>query len=218
VGDVGPTVAGAGPTTAERRRIYAASSQGDRLWQGEILSDLPQTRLSLESLPATKTNVGESGDKQPIKVEYEEHPLIVVLSQDCDLEKDYKRRQSGGRPFLLNVLLCDVHEAEALRQKLSTEESTGSKEWRVIKENGTPRFQFLSKVLLDQDASGLGLPSLAVDFRSYFTVRTDELYERLKLKLSIKRCKLQTPYAEHLGHRFHHFQSSIPLTVEHPTA
>jgi hypothetical protein len=213
VGDLGPTVPGTSAAD-ERRRIYTASSQDERLWQGEILSELSQAKLALESLSATSSNQPASETAPAVRVEYEEHPLVVVLSQDCDVEQDYKRRNTGS-PFLWNIWLADVFEAESLHVKLHAEENTSSNEWRKIKENHTPRFQFLNAVSADQDALGIGLPALAVDFRLYFSIRTDELYERLRLKLTKKRCRLQTPYAEHLAHRFHSYQSRIPLAKEH---
>jgi len=214
VGDLGPTVPGTSAAD-ERRRIYTASSQNGRLWQGEILSDLPQARLALQSLPATSSSEAPSETAPAVKIEYDEHPLVIVLSQDCDVEQDYKKRNSAGRPFLWNVLLADVFEAEVLHEKLHTEENTNSSEWRKIKENHTPRFQFLNVVSADQDALGTGLPALAVDFRLCFSIRTDELYERLRLALTKKRCRLQTPYVEHLAQRFHSYQSRVPLAKEH---
>jgi hypothetical protein len=214
VGDLGPTVPGTSAAD-ERRRIYTASSQNERLWQGEILSELPQVKLALKSLSATGLSQNSNETAPVIQVEYDEHPLVVVLSQDCDVEQDFKRRNSAGRPFLWNIFLADVFEAESLHARLQAEEKTNSSEWRKIKENHTPRFQFLGSVSNDQDALGAGLPALAVDFRLCFSIRTDELYERLRLALTKKRCRLQTPYAEHLAHRFHSYQSRVPLAKEH---
>src|SRR5208282_2925064 len=213
VADLGPTVPGTSAAD-ERRRIYTASSPSGRLWQGEVLSELSQAKLALQCLPATAPN--QTNQTAPVvKVEYDELPLVIVLGQDCDLEQDYKRRNAVAAPFLWNILLADVFEAEALHAKLHAEENTNSSEWRKIKENHTPRFQFLNQVSADQDALGIGLPALAVDFRLYFSIRTDELYERLRLALTKKRCRLQTPYAEHLAHRFHSYQSRVPLAREH---
>jgi hypothetical protein len=213
-GDFGPTVPGTSAEN-ERRRIYTASSQSERLRQGEVLSELLQARLALGSLSATGSDQALSETTPVVRVEYDEHPLVVVLGQDCDLEQDYSRRSAGGRPLLLNVLLADVFDAGALQGRLRTEENSGSSDWRRIKGNHVPRFQFLHSVAIDQDSGGTGLPDLAVDFRLYFSMRTDELYERLKLGLTKKRCRLQTPYAEHLAHRFYTYQSRVPLAREH---
>lgn len=213
MGDLKPTVPGTS-TEDDRRRIYIACSKDERLWQGEVLEDVPQTKVAPDFLSATSPEIAQSGTNPSIQIEFEEHPLVIVLSQDCDLEQDYKKR--NAQKFLLhNVLLADVFQAKILQEKLHAEEGTGSNEWRKIKENHTPRFQFLNSVPSDQDASGEGLPALAIDFRRYFTIRTDELYERLKLLLTSTRCRLQTPYAEHLVHRFHSYHSRVPLPKEH---
>jgi hypothetical protein len=214
VGDLGPTVPGTS-TADERRRIDTASSQDGRLWQGEILSEISQTKLALGSLSATRLGPKPTEEMPEVLVEYDEHPLVIVLSQDCDVEQDYRKRQTTGRPFLWNILLADVFEAERLHEKLHAEENTNSSEWRKIRENHTPRFQFLNRIAPDQDALAAGLPALAVDFRLCFSIRTDELYERLRLGLTRRRCRLQTPYAEHLAQRFHSYQSRIPLAKEH---
>lgn len=217
MGDTGPTVPGTSAAD-DRRRIYTASSQDERLWQGEILSDLPQVKIGLRSLIVASSNIAtEPSSVAPIQVEYDEHPLVIVLSQDCDVEQDYKRRNAARTPFLSNILLADIFEAEYLHEKLHAEESTNSSEWRKIKENHTPRFQFLNSVSAETDALGSGLPALAVDFRLCFSIRTDELYERLRLALTKKRCRLQTPYVEHLAQRFHSYQSRVPLAKEHST-
>jgi hypothetical protein len=185
------------------------------LWRGEILSELPQAKLALESLPATSLNQAPGETVPAVQVEYDEHPLIVVQSQDCDLDQDYKKRKIGGIPFLHIILLADAFDAGVLQELLLAEENSGSKDWRKIKENHAPRFQFLHSVPVDQDASGAVLPDLAVGFRHHFSIRTDELYERLRLGLRRRRCRQQTPYAEHLTHRFHSYQLCIPLPKEH---
>jgi hypothetical protein len=219
VGEIQPRVLGR-TAADERRRIYTASNELDRIWQGEILAELPQAKLSLQSLSTLAgrpDHVASGLDPvaPPVQVEYHDHPLVIVLSQDCDLEQDFKKRNPGGISLLHNILLADVFEAAALQQKLSAEENTNSSDWRKIKGNNTPRFQFLNSVLSGEDTSSTGLPALAVDFRRYFSVRTDELYERLRLGQTKKRCRLQTPYAEHLAHRFYSYQARIPLPKEH---
>lgn len=215
MGDLGPTATDIGDAL-DRRRFYAASILSDRLWQGEILSDLLQPKLSLDSLEAASRPLSEAGSRPQLRIDHDEHPLIIILSQDCDLEKDFRGRPEN-RPFLFNALLCDVYPAEDLHQSLKKDEQTGSKEWRTIRENGTPRFQFLCTVPPDLDASGVGFPDLAIDFRLYFTMRTDELYERLRLGLTTKRCRLQTPYVEHLAQRYYSYQSRVALPMDHPT-
>ena len=41
-----------------------------------------------------------------------------------------------------------------------------------------------------------------------------ELYERLKLEIE-RRCRLKSPYLEHLTMRFHHFHMRVGLPEDH---
>jgi len=188
-------------------RVYIRSSEGDRLRQGEILEALPQVRLALGS-------VGDGGAVESPEVETDPHPLGVVLSQDCDLEQDYDARKTSAG-ILPNILLCDVFNAAQLKAKLKERDRLGSKEWRMVRQNNNPRFQFLRSVTVEEDLRSQGMPALAVDFRLYFTIRTDELYRRLEQRVTLRRCWLSTPYAEHLCDRFCHYLARIALPVDH---
>ena len=86
-----------GPSSSGECVIYLPSEPASRLWQGEILQDLPQVRLA----------IGSIGVQEGIEVETDPHPLAIVLSQDCDLSQDFKVRAAGGA-VLSDVLLCDV--------------------------------------------------------------------------------------------------------------
>jgi hypothetical protein len=60
-----------------------------------------------------------------------------------------------------------------------------------------------------------GLPELAIDFKRYFTVPTDEVYRRIELGEARRRCLLISPYLEHLSSRYAYFLSRIALPVDH---
>ncbi len=199
--------AAAEPTTGvtvapAKQPFYVKSIAGDRLWQGEILENLPQARLTLASV-----------ENEELVVETDSHLFVVVLSQDCDLESDFKENASGGA-VLPNVLFCDVFEAEQLRSKVKDEQNLGSRDWRLIKENKNERFQFLHAVKPEEDSKAGGLPELAIDFRLYFTVRTDEVYRRMGHSTG-RRCRLSTPYVEHLADRFSYYLARVALPEDH---
>ena len=187
--------------------VYTRSSESDRLRQGEILEALPQVKLALGS-------VGVGGAVENPEVETDPHPLVIVLSQDCDLEQDFDARKSNSST-LPNILLCDVFDAAQLQTKLREQDALGSKEWRMVRQNNNPRFQFLRSVTVEEDLRSQGMPALAVDFRLYFTIRTDELYQRLERRVTLRRCWLSTPYAEHLCDRFCHYLARIALPIDH---
>jgi hypothetical protein len=137
------------------------------------------------------------------------------MSQDCDLDQDYTRRAERRPGTLPNVMLCDAYRAEVLRALIRERDQLGSQDWRRrIAQNQNERFHYLQRTEPSQDLQREGLAALALDFKVYFTLPTDELYARLSRGIR-RRCRLNTPYAEHLAHRFFKFQSRIALPQDH---
>lgn len=137
---------------AEAPAIYAPSGSGG-LCQGEILSELVQTQLEIESV----------GTTEGIRLAKKRHPFAIVLSQDCDLDLDFKAR-AGQVPedkLLPNVLFCEVVTALELKGSGGMNSSI----WGRVQRNKDERYQFLQKVNPDQDGAGLGVPEMAIDFK-----------------------------------------------------
>src|SRR4051795_3893948 len=86
-------VAGAGT-------VYEPSSPDSALRQGEILSDVVQTLVVIETL----------GRDRELQVDFKQHPLVIVLSQDCDLDQDYQSRLPNTTKdrTIPNILFCEV--------------------------------------------------------------------------------------------------------------
>ena len=102
-----------------------------------------------------------------------------------------------------------------MRAKINEEDQLGRREWKkLIAPNQNERFQYLQRVEANQDLQGTGLPALAIDFRLYFTIPTDEVYLRLNLEVR-RRTRLNSPYIEHLTQRFFKFQARVALPVDH---
>jgi hypothetical protein len=182
---------------------YARSLNGERLWQGEILSNLIQARVSLDSV----------GSPDPPKVDEMTHPFAVVLTQDCDLLTDYNlrfRRATTGSE-IPNILFCEVTTAESLRARLNP----GSQNWKRIIQNKDERYQCLEGVPIDQDAAGHGADPLGIDFKRYFTIPTDEVYKRLELGQVDRRSRLISPYLEQFATRFFYYQYRVALPENH---
>ncbi len=179
-------------------RIYGPSTGGTLLC-GEILSAVIQRRQSLRSLRETEP-----------ELERITHPFSIVVSQDCDLKQDFEARQAAKPATLLNVLLCQVATAEELRAIASA----GSDIWKRIRQNKDERFQFLQAVPASLDSDNKGLPDLGIDFRRYFSIPTDELYEQFSLGAK-RRCRLISPYKEHLMSRFAYFMLRVALPLDH---
>ena len=181
--------------------IYEASDSAAALWGCEILSDVVQRRQSLRTLRDSEPELETIG-----------HPYCMVISQDCDLEQDFQNRQNQGTVVsaLPNVLLCEVSSSVELKGAVPS----GKDIWKRIIQNKDERYQFLRAVPATQDAAGQGLPDLGIDFRRYFTVPADELYEQFTLGAQ-RRCRLVSPYKEHFMSRFGHFMARVGLPSDH---
>jgi len=191
----------------ESPAVYGPSEAEGRLWQGEILENLIQLQVNIETI--------ELNEEGAVEVRPVNHELVLVLSQDCDLEQDYKRRQAALLGTLPNILFCEVYRAEDLRARVQAQDQLGRQDWkRRIAQNQNDRFQYLQRVEANQDLRHLGLPALAIDFKIYFTVPSDELYFRLRHGI-LRRSRLNSPYIEHLAYRFYKFQSRIALPRDH---
>lgn len=186
--------------------IYSPSQPDTPLRQGEIVSSLPQIVLSTESF--------YSRQEEKLKVNWRTHPWAIVLTQDCDLEWDYRERK-GDSPnpnkLLLSVLFCEVHTSQELFSRPNIE---NPKTLGRVKINKDERFQLLQRITPEEDAEAEGLPELGIDFKRYFTVPTDELYSRFEQDTK-RRCFLNPPYSQHLISRFFYFQSRIGLPEDH---
>jgi hypothetical protein len=187
---------------SDRLQKFAPVANEERLHQGEIVCGLVQARQSL-------TTVGTAGD---LSLDEIEHPFAIVMTQDCDLEQDARIRQGGsGASQLINVLFCETVTAAALKGKVPQ----GTEMWKRIIHNNDMRYQCLEAAPIEQDTAGKGLPALGCDFKKYFTVSVDEVYKRIAMGQIQRRCRLVTPYAEHLLSRFCNFQSRVPLPQNH---
>jgi hypothetical protein len=144
-----------------------------------------------------------------------EHPFAVVLSQDCDLEQDWKVRQEmspdsqeASPRELPSILFAEVHTAADLRGRLN------GGLWQRIRQNKDERFHFLEEVPAGAEAMANGLPELGIDFKRYFSIPTREVYKRMEGPAQ-RRCRLQSPYLEHLSTRFCYYQFRVALPLDH---
>lgn len=180
---------------------YVPSDVDGRLNLGEIISGLVQTFLTLDSL-----------DTDAPSLDTQTHPFAILLSQDCDLEQHYARLSDpgSGDPGLPNMLFCEAIDVDVLRSRLHG----GSKRWEKVKSNKDERYHCLEGVKAELDSAGDGIGSLGIDFKRCFTIRSDEVYQRLSATAS-RRTRLIGLYAQHLSRRFYYFHSRVGLPQEH---
>jgi hypothetical protein len=193
---------------AQGQGIYSISEAEGPLRQGEILSNLEQYNLVVSSI-----------DDPTPQVAPKKHPWVIVLSQDCDLDQDFKQRFQKASypdkdfPLIPNILFCEVSEASKIRW--SAGGGITSKIWTSIKQNNNIRYEFLEKIPTDKDYMGNGIPELVIDFKSFFTLPTEEVYTFLEKKKVKRHSGLNSPYLEHLTSRFFFYQSRVGLEPGH---
>ncbi len=177
------------------------------LRQCEILTDVRRGQLVAASLGSAELTF------ETVSVEY-----AITLTQDCDLEQDHAVRfvkpTPGSDKLLPAVLLAVVRTATDIFNAIA---EGNKRQWdRLnIEKNKNERFHFLQKVEKADDRLGEGLPELAIDFKRYFTLPTDELYRRIDLNETQRRCVLVSPYLEHLSSRFAYYLSRVALPSDH---
>ena len=187
---------------AQGQGIYSISEAEGPLRQGEILSNLEQYNLVVSSI-----------DDPTPQVAPKKHPWVIVLSQDCDLDQDFKQRFQKASypikhfPLIPNILFCEVSEASKIRSSPGGE--INAKIWTSIKQNNNIRYEFLEKIPPDKDFMGIEIPELVIDFKSFFTLPTEEVYAFLEKEKVKRHSGLNSPYLEHLTSRFFFYQSRV---------
>jgi len=145
-----------------------------------------------------------------------EFPLVVVLTQDCDLAQDYTFRwsqQAAGKSedkFLLSVLVAPLYNLEHVytgehlvdlgmkMEPISRNKTPG----KILRNNQNPRYHFL-----DFGPDVPVVPSV-VDFKHYFSVSLEYLRE---VKRDRFVCQLSPLFREDISQRFASFLSRIGL-------
>lgn len=142
-------------------------------------------------------------------------PLVVVLTQDCDLEQDYKFR--WGRKLLksqdkllISVLVAPLYNADHVYLGEHLSELTMKMEpinrtrtpGEFLRKNERPRYHYLSF------PSSLRLVDSVVDFKHYFSVNAQYLR---KISRGNFVCRLAELDREDLSQRFAAYLSRIGL-------
>ncbi|MDP2918128.1 MAG: hypothetical protein Q8N68_01355 [bacterium] len=165
-----------------------------RLYQGDIFKDLKFVTGDPE----------KATEKDIISLTY-----AVVLSQDCDLESDFKCRKTNENQdkFLLSLLISPAFILESFAKG----EHLGG--WRMnafnnrqvdsIKNNDSfKRYHYL------KGEPSFSVPELVIDFKHFFSLPRDFLYKEKKNKYV---ASLNEIFREELSQRFSNYLSRIGL-------
>jgi hypothetical protein len=173
-----------------------------RVCQGDIVRDVEMVEYVVE----------KEGNLEVSKIIF---PLVVVLTQDCDLEQEHRVRwRKNGKmtqdKWLISVLVAPLYNIEHVYQgdHLScigmTMESINDKRspGQNLRNNERPRYHFLSfppeQPIVDS----------VVDFKHYFSVNGNYLRNLRKTNFV---CRLAPLYREDLSHRFASYLARIGL-------
>lgn len=150
----------------------------------------------------------EEGNIEVTKINF---PLIIVLTQDCDLEQEFTSRQEqkpSQDKSLISILVAPLYNAEHVKEgshlkslKIAME-NMGSKKFKYIESKQRVRYHYLS---FPDDISIV--PSV-IDFKHYFSVNLNYLEDQKRDNFV---CSVSALYREDISHRFAHFLSRVGL-------
>lgn len=169
------------------------------LRQGEIINNLLEFKLQIPE--------GNSIDdvRGGAKIDQILHPYVIVVSQDCDLEWDYKARSGevSDDKLLTHILFCALFTQDEVRSrsKLSTEP------WRRTRQNQDERYHYLIEAPV-HDAEN-SLPELIADFKSTFSLPNEFVAWLVSTGQITRKGSLSSPYLEDFMHRLYSFLGRV---------
>lgn len=168
----------------------------ERVCQGSIFRDF-KVDISILS---------EDGSRRRGEFTY---PYAIVLSQDCDLEIDFKFPSDNDKS-LKSVLVCPAFPAERVKEGTHLSDlgivlpKKDDDIWKQIKRNMHLRYHYLDG---DQEKQ---IQDLILDFKRYHTVEREILYYELTKTGSCKGI-INELYREALSQRFSYYLSRVAL-------
>ena len=192
----------------EERIIYQTSNQTLSLRQGEILTGVVQYTPSVNDL-------SQSQQTQELFFNAITHPYVIIVTQDCDLDWDYKYRNSQDISLsksLNSVILCEIDTAQKIRHST---DNMNRKEWDLVESQRHERFYFFEKIPARYEREKEGLPELTADFKRVFGMDSNTLYRQIELGMVKRRTVLSSPYLEHFSRRYYCFHGRVALPSQY---
>lgn len=190
----------------EERAIYQASHKGSSLRQGEILTGVVQYKPVISEV---------LHEEQELSFDAVLHPYAIVVTQDCDLDWDYRARQTANSQpskLLNSVILCEIATAREIRD---TADDMNSAAWKLVVSHRHERYYFLEKTPPGCEVEQKGLPELTADFKKVFGIDAATLYRQIELGMVKRRAILASPYLEHFSRRYHSFHGRVALPFQY---
>jgi hypothetical protein len=171
-----------------------------RVCQGDIIRDVSYIDTLTES----------GGILEVSRLEF---PLVIVLTQDCELEQEHQMHvQNAGNQdkWLVSVLVAPLYNAEHVyrgehlselnlaMQQISRRRTPG----QFLRNNEIPRYHYL------EFAPDVPIVASVIDFKHYFSVNAESLRARKKSSFV---CMVSPLFREAISHRFASYLSRIGL-------
>jgi hypothetical protein len=180
---------------------YYRKHNAGRAVQGDILKDIMFIEWDVTGT-----------DEKDITFIKNDLPYIVILSQDCDLDHDYKNRIDQNTEkqdaYLQSILVCPAYlmaefkEGNHLKKLKMQMERKGGDNWKKIQKNIDPRYHYLPGKTQFQ------IPDLILDFKHYYTIPVNFVY---KVYPTHYVASLEELFRESLCQRFSFYLSRIGL-------
>lgn len=178
--------------------VNVQSSRRARICQGDVFREVECIEYVVE----------RRGIVEVSKIVF---PVVLVLTQDCDLEQDFGNRSKETRSnTLLSVLVAPLYNAEHVFQGQHLSD-LGIKSEQINKRKSPGEF------LIKNDRSryhyldfpaGVPIAPAVVDFKHYFSVHVSYL-ERIRPKNFV--CRLSELFREDVCQRFSAYLGRIGL-------
>lgn len=178
--------------------VKVETKRRTRISQGDIFRDIECIEYAIE----------KNGVIEVSKIIF---PLIIVLTQDCDLEQDSNNREKATQNSkLLSVLVAPLYNAEHVfngehltdlgltLEPIPKKGSTGT----TFKQNERPRYHYLNF------PEKIPLVASVADFKHYFSVHITYLESIRKTNFV---CRLSDLFREDVSHRFASYLARIGL-------
>lgn len=189
--------------------IKVELKESNRIRQGDILKDIEL----IESIEILDGN---------IEIRKIIFPYTIVLTQDCDLEQEFKNRQKISKleddlvvefdKYLVSVLLAPIYNIEHIwngehlsllglkMQSINKNRTPGQN----IMNNDNPRYHYL------EFSSEVNVVNSVIDFKHYFSVNLEYLNKNYDKFI----CSVSELYRENISMRFANYLSRIGLPSE----
>ena len=194
------------------------------LRQGEIISNLVEFKLRTSEAKSIN-DVSEKGKADQIT-----HQYVIVVSQDCDLEWDYKARseEASEDKLLTHILFCALFPLDEVRNRGRLK----SELWKRVGQNQDERYHHLDEALLISTEQCTNefvadihkmstedfhkkygteeiVPELIADFKTTFSLPNEFAYWLVASGQANRKGALFSPYLEDFMHRLYGFLGRV---------